>query len=264
MERRRFLTSSLAASAVALAGTSRAQVSSGQPREYYELRKYHLQSGPQMKLTDNYLSQALIPALNRLGISPVGVFNLTLGPETPTIYVLIPSTSLETLVTAELRLAQDKQFMDAAAPFWNTPATQPAYVRVESSLLIAFEGWPKLTVPASTAKHEKRVFQLRTYESATHQDHVRKVEMFHHGEFAIFQKAGFGQVFYGDMLIGPRMPNLTYMLTFAALEEMNDKWKAFDSDPDWKKLSASPRYAFEQIVSNVSNLILTPRDYSQI
>ena len=66
------------------------------------------------------------------------------------------------------------------------------------------------------------------------------------------------------MLIGPRMPNLTYMLTFAALEEMNDKWKAFDSDPDWKKLSASPRYAFEQIVSNVSNLILTPRDYSQI
>jgi hypothetical protein len=264
MERRQFLTSSLAASAIALADTSRAQTPAGKSREYYELRKYYMQSGPQTKLTENYLSQALIPALNRLGITPVGVFNLTIGPETPTLYVLIPSTSLETLVTAELRLAQDKQFMDAAAPFWNAPATQPPYVRVESSLLIAFEGWPKLTVPESTAKHEKRVFQLRTYESPTNQDHVRKVEMFHNGEFAIFQRAGFGQVFYGDMLIGPRMPNLTYMLTFAALEEMNDKWKVFSSDPDWKKLSASPRYAFEQIVSNISNLVLTPTDFSQI
>lgn len=266
MQRRRFLTSSLAASALALAGKSgaQAQTPASKPREFYELRKYYMQSGPQTKLTGNYLSQALIPALNRLGISPVGVFNLTLGPETPTLYVLIPSTSLETLVTSELLLAQDKQFLDAAAPFWNAPASAPAFIRVESSLLVAFEGWPKLTVPAATAQHAKRVYQLRTYESASSQDHVRKVEMFHHGEFEFFRKAGFGQVFYGDTLIGARMPNLTYMLTFAALEEMNDKWKAFGDDPDWKKLSASPRYSFESIVSNISNLILTPTDYSQI
>lgn len=263
MERRRFLTSSLAASALAFAGSSNAQTPAGAPREYYQLRKYHLQSG-QTKLTDSYLSGAFIPALNRLGISPVGAFNLTLGPETPTLYVLIPSTSLETLVGLELRLAQDKAFMDAAAPFWNTPASAPAYVRVESSLLIAFEGWPKLTPPPTIAQHAKRVFQLRTYESATDQDHVRKVEMFHHGEFAIFQKAGFNQVFFGDSLIGPRLPNLTYMLSFGELAELDDKWKAFGSDPDWKKLSASERYAFEPIVSNISNLILTPTSYSQI
>jgi hypothetical protein len=262
LERRKFLTSSLAASALAVAGKSRAEAPAGAPREYYELRKYFMQSGPQAKLTEDYLSQALIPALNRLGLSPVGVFHLTIGPETPTLYVLIPSTSVETLVTAELHLAQDKQFLNAAAPFWNAPATAPAYVRIESSLLIAFEGWPKLTPPA--AQHGKRIFQLRTYESATNQDHVRKVEMFHHGEFAIFQRAGFGQVFYGDTLIGPRMPNLTYMLTFAALEELNEKWKAFSSDPEWKRLSASPRYAFEQIVSNITNLVLTPTDFSQI
>jgi hypothetical protein len=264
LERRKFLTSSLAASALAFAGKSQAGTPAGVPREYYELRKYFMQSGPQAKLTENYLSQALIPALNRLGLSPVGVFNLTIGPETPTLYVLIPGTSLETLVTAELRLAQDKEFLDAAAPFWNAPATAPAYVRVESSLLIAFEGWPKLTPPVAAAQHGKRIFQLRTYESATNQDHVRKVEMFHHGEFAVFQRAGFGQVFYGDTLIGPRMPNLTYMLTFTELAEMNDKWKAFSSDLEWKKLSSSPRYAFEQIVSNITNLVLTPTDFSQI
>ena len=95
MERREFLTSSLAASALALAKESSAQsvapTPSGKPREYYEIRKYHLQSGPQTKLTDNYVSNALIPALNRLGIAPVGAFRLDFGPETPTLYLLLPS-----------------------------------------------------------------------------------------------------------------------------------------------------------------------------
>jgi len=245
-------------------GKSEAQTSAGKPREYYELRKYFMQTGPQTKLTESYLSDALIPALNRMGMSPIGVFNLSIGPETPVLYVLIPSASLETLVTADLKLVQDKQFMQAAEPFWNVSAKEPAYLRIESSLMIAFEGWPKLTLPASTAQHAKRVFQLRTYESPTNQDHVRKVEMFNNGEFEIFEKAGFGQVFYGDSLIGPRLPNLTYMLTFGDLGEMDAKWDVFRNDPNWKKLSTSPRYAFEQIVSNITNLILTPTAYSQI
>jgi len=266
MERREFLTSSLAASALALAKESSAQsvapTPSGKPREYYEIRKYHLQSGPQTKLTDNYVSNALIPALNRLGIAPVGAFRLDFGPETPTLYLLLPSTKLETLATAELELVKDEQFMKAAEPFWSAPAAAPPFQRVESSLLIAFEGYPRLTPPA--AKTGKRIFQLRTYESPTSQDHVRKVEMFHHGEFEIFQRAGCGAVFYADTLIGPRMPNLTYMLSFSDAADLKAKWELFSNDPEWKKLTASPRYNFEPIVSNISNLILSPTAYSQI
>ena len=83
--------------------------------------------------------------------------------------------------------------------------------------MLAFEGWPKLTVPPVTATHGGRVFELRTYESPTDQDHRRKVEMFHSGEFDVFQEAGFWQVFYGDTLIGPRLPNLTYMLGYPSV-----------------------------------------------
>ncbi|MHB1936509.1 MAG: NIPSNAP family protein [Acidobacteriaceae bacterium] len=266
MKRRQFLTSSMAASAFALAGkTSEAQsASAATQREYYDLRAYRMQTGPQTKLTDAYVSAALIPALNRLGIAPVGAFNLTLGPETPTLYVLLPSTKLETLVTAELQLAKDATFMQAAAPFWNAPANAPAYVRMESSLMIAFEGWPKLVVPPVTAQHGKRIFQLRTYESPSEQAHVRKVEMFHSGEFEVFQRAGFWPVFYGDVLVGPRLPKLTYMLSYPDLGEMNAKWAAFGTDPEWKKLTSSPRFNFEEIVSNITNLVLTPTPYSQI
>jgi hypothetical protein len=259
VERRQFLARSLALSAM---GMKAAPQTSN--REYYELRRYYLQSGPQQKLTASFVAEALIPGLNRLGMKPIGAFTLDIGPETPSLYVLIPSTSLETLVSAELRLDGDEEFQRAGAPFLNAPAKEPAYVRVESSLMIAFEGWPKLTVPPATAQHGSRVFQLRTYESATNQDHRRKVEMFNRGEFEIFDKAGFWRVFYGDTLIGPRMPNLTYMLSFPEVSELTAKWKAFASDPGWKKLSTSPRYSFEEIVSNITNLILTPTTYSQI
>lgn len=262
MQRRHFLTTSLAAAAAAIAPSN--ATAQAKPREYYELRKYQMVSGAQGKLLQNYLADALIPALNRMGFSPIGAFNLDIGPETPALYLLIPSTSLESLVTAELQLTKDDQFMKAAAPFWNAPASAPAYSRIESSLMIAFEGWPRLVVPPVTAEHGKRVFQLRTYEGPSSQDHIRKVEMFHHGEFEIFARAGFWQVFFGDMLIGPRMPQLTYMLSFPAVAEMDAKWDAFRNDPQWKKLSSDPRYSFESIVSNISNLILTPASFSQI
>ncbi|WP_254063636.1 NIPSNAP family protein [Granulicella sp. S190] len=254
----------MATSVLALANQSQAQSSAGRPREYYEIRRYHLQTGPQVKLTEDYLANALIPALNRMGIAPVGAFHLDIGPDTPTLYLLLPCAKLDTLVSAELQLAHDEQFQKAAAAFWSAPATAPAFQRIDSSLHVAFEGWPKLTLPAATAEHGKRIFQLRTYESPSSQAHVRKVEMFHHGEFDIFQRAGFSQIFYSDTLIGPRMPNLTYMLGFADLTDLNAKWDKFRADPEWIKLKSSPRYGYEEIVSNISNLILSPTAYSQV
>jgi hypothetical protein len=265
LQRRHFLTSSLAAAAVTvIPNNGLAQAPASKGREYYELRKYQFQSGPQTKLLQGYVENALIPALNRLGFSPIGAFSLDLGPETPALYLLIPSSNLESLVTTEFQLAQDAEFMKVAAPFWSAPAAAPAYYRVESSLLSAFTGYPKLTVPPVTAQHGKRVFQLRTYESPSQADHVRKVEMFNSGEYDIFQKSGFWSVFYGDTLIGPRMPQLTYMIGFPDIAEIDVKWDAFRNDPAWKKLSSEQRFSFESIVSNISNLVLRPTSYSQI
>jgi len=265
MQRRQFLAASLATSALALTRKATAQSpTAASAREYYQIRQYKLENGPQTKLTSSYFADALIPALTKLGFGPIGAFSADFGPETPTYYLVIPGPSAEALVTADLHLAEDAEFLKAAEPFWSAPATSPSFQRVESSLLIAFEGWPKLTPPASSATKSKRIFQMRTYESPSYRDHVRKVEMFHKGEFDIFKAAGLTSVFYGDTLIGPRMPSLTYMLSLDNLEELNTKWAAFGSNPDWKKLSSDPRYAFENTVSNIANLILSPLAASQI
>jgi hypothetical protein len=264
LERRQFLAASLATSALALAGESSAQTPAGRPREFYQIRRYNLMSGPQLKLTENYFSNALIPAAARMGMGPVGALKLDIGEQTPAYYIIIPGPSVEALAVLDLKLAEDQAFLDAAAPFWNATANAPAFERVETSLLEAFAGWPKLTPPAAAATKGKRMFQLRTYESPSNGDHVRKVEMFHSGEFEIFLNAGFHPVFFGDTLIGARMPNLTYMLSFTDTAELEAKWDTFRGDPAWKKLSASPRFAFDQIVSNIDNLMLSPLDCSQI
>lgn len=269
MQRRRFLTSSLTASALAAAPTGYLQsapqaASDAKAREFYQLRRYHLSSGPQRKLCDDFFRDALVPALNRLTITPVGVFDLSIGPETPSIYVLMPSLSLDTLVNVEARLAQDAAYLKAGAPFLNAPATAPAFTRMESSLLQAFERTPRLKLPPATATNGPRVFELRTYESPSDQDHKRKVEMMDMSEGEIFDKAGFFQVFYGDTLVGSRLPNLTYMISSESMADRDKKWAAFRNSPEWKSLSAQPRYAFEAIVSNITNVILTPTAYSQI
>ncbi len=269
MERREFLASSLAASALAVTapgGFAEAAQESMQSkgREFYQLRRYHLNSGPQRKLCDDFFREALIPALNRMSISPVGVFDLSIGPETPTIYVLMPSTSAEMLATVASRLAQDAEYMKAGAAFLNAPAKEPAFDRIESSLLQAFEKWPKLVLPSATAKNGPRVFEIRIYEGATDLDHKRKLEMMQSGESEIFNKAGMEQVFYSDTLIGTRLPNLTYMLVFDSMADRDKKWATFRASDEWKALSTSPRYAFEAIVSNINNFILTPTAYSQI
>ncbi|QHS51834.1 NIPSNAP family protein [Edaphobacter sp. 12200R-103] len=264
MQRRSFLKTALASSAAAIAPaavSAQAPASSG-TREYYQLRKYTLRSGPQAKLTDQFFSGALIPALNRLSLSPIGAFKVTFGPQTPTTYLLIPGTNLETVANVDLLLAKDEVFLKAAEPFWSAPAKEPPFERIESTLLKAFEGYPKVTPP--TPKNPKRIFQLRTYESPTPADHIRKVEMFHQGEFRIFEKSGCGNVFFSDALVGPNLPKLTYMLTFPDMEALETGWQKFFADPDWKKLTGNPRYNFEPIVSNVDSLILAPAPYSQI
>ena len=265
MERRQFLAASLATSVAAIATPKAgAQTPAQRERQYYLLRRYSLQTGPQTKQIEDHLRVALIPALTRMGLGPVGAFRVEVGPETPTFYLLIPGPSIESVAETDLRLAKDAEFLKAAEPFWSAPAASPAFVRQESALLAAFEGWPKVTPPEASSARGKRIFQLRIYESPSDRDHVRKVEMFHSGEFELFLKAGFHPVFFGDTIVGSRMPNLTYMLAFADTAEMNAKWDVFRSDPAWKKMQTDLRFSYEAIVSNITNLLLSPLDASQI
>ena len=116
----------------------------GGARDYYELRRFEIESRQQRAGFDRFAVEAAIPALNRLDVQPVGVFypldNDGLGP----IYMLSRHKSLASVAFMTQRLIEDEEFGEAGSAFINAPADRPAYARMTSSLMVAFEGMKRL------------------------------------------------------------------------------------------------------------------------
>ncbi|UHG94315.1 NIPSNAP family protein [Spirosoma oryzicola] len=232
-----------------------------QSPEFYELRIYSLKNGKQLTILNNYWQQAAIPALNRLGSKNIGVFTEYLPQGFTKLAVVIPFNSMDDYLKVSDQLAKDSAYQQAGADYLNAEATAPAYERIESSLLKALADMPRLEVPPK----KQRLFELRRYESHNETAGKKKIEMFNQGgEIAIFKRVGLTPVFFGETLIGPMRPNLTYMLTFDDMAEHDQNWRTFGGDPEWKKISSMPEYADAKIISNINRTFLVPTAYSQI
>jgi len=259
MKRRDFLTASCLAGLAPLGKMAVAQGSARSSKEYYQLILYRLASTAKRKLLCDFLCEAAVPALNRIDVGPVGAFRMAEG-DSSDVYVLLPHKSIESAVTVVDGLADDVEFCRAGAAFLEAPASDPAYQRIESSLLLAFDGHPKLEVPS---KKDSRIFQLRIYESHSIERAKKKIAMFNEGgEIEIFRRSGMPPVFFGETLVGDKMPNLTYMLGFDDMDARKKGWDNFLKDPAWIALKSDPQY--KDTVSNITNIYLRPLRCSQI
>jgi hypothetical protein len=220
--------------------------------EYYDLRVYTIQTEQQLKLIDDYWARAAIPALKRLGCGPIGVFTELDTPEITKVYVLIPYPNLEAFAQAPARLAADSAYQKAGASYLNAPKSDPAYVRFESSLLVAFDGMKHLEVPQSPKSGKPWVFELRTYESHSEAKGMNKVKMFNSGEIPLMHEVNLGPVFFGQALSGSQLPKLVYMVSGENKDEHQKHWKGFFAAPVWKQLSADQGYS-----GNVSKVVST-------
>ncbi|SDE85126.1 NIPSNAP protein [Dyadobacter soli] len=257
MQRRKFIQSSLAATAITVE-TALGHEKYQAQREVYEWREYEMRFGANVGQLEDYFKTALIPALNKLGVKTVGVFKEYRASDPAKIYVLTPYASFESYVSINTKLKSDADYLKNSAAYNGLPADKPLFDRFTSSLMNAFEGWPLLTVPSGAT----RVFELRTYEAANEDALRRKIKMFHDGEFPIFQRAKLNPVFFGEVIAGDRMPRLTYLLTCNNMEERDKGWGAFIADPAWKKLVGDSQYA--NTISKIVNTFLVPTAYSQV
>ncbi|MBD3374950.1 NIPSNAP family containing protein [candidate division KSB1 bacterium] len=259
MKRRDFLTAAGAAS-VAAWGMPSARAATGEPRQFIELREYEMMLGGGKKRLQNFIEKAAIPAWNRLGIQPVGVFTPRYGQNRPTLYVLLPHPTLESVATLNDRMVEDETFLRDGAEFLNTELSNPGYVRIDSTLMRAFSHLPKVQ---AVTEAKTRIFEMRIYESHSLLKAKKKIHMFNEGgEIAIFKKTGLNPVFFGETLIGPRMPNLTYMLGFDNMDQRDKNWDQFRNSPEWDELKVKPEYS--DTVSNITDIILAPTSFSQI
>jgi len=206
--------------------------------QYFELRVYSAQTDEQRQRVNDYWQHAAVPAYNRLGIKPVGVFTDMEAAATNKVYVLIPFDSAEIFAAIPAKLAADADYQKAAAAFLSAPKSNPAYERIESSFLVAFDGMKHLAVPDKSAT----VFELRTYKSPSEGKGLNKIKMFESGEITVMKAVGLAPVFYGRTLIGPNMPCLTYMTCGENIDEHQKHWQGFRDAPIWKQLQADPQY----------------------
>jgi hypothetical protein len=260
VDRREFL----AATAVAAvsARPHRDTLSQPGPRQYFELRRYHLLPGAKQRAFSAFVGDVAIPAMNRAGVGRIGAFTVVYGENAPSLLLVLAHQTLDSVVSLRERLANDAVYARAGATILDAPMSDPAYVRVESTLLRAFEAMPTLEPSAAAGAATPRIFELRTYESHSDRAALNKLKMFNAGEVPIFRRAGLTPVFFGETLIGTKMPSLTYMLTFSNISARDAAWGKFGQDAEWKTLSADPQY--RDNVSAISDIILQPTAYSQI
>jgi hypothetical protein len=234
-----------------------------QSREFYQLKTYILNTDQQVQSTDKFLKEAYLPALKKLGIKSIGVFKpkINTTDTLSKIIVVIPFKSINQFLELDDKLAKDKNYLKAGAEYLNANYKQPPYLRIESVLLKAFTDHPFLTLPLLESPRASRVYELRSYESATEGIHANKVDMFNAGgEVSLFNRLGFNAVFYGQVISGAKMPNLMYMTTFSNQESRDEHWKAFSASTEWKELIAMEKY--KNNISHIDISFLYPTDYS--
>ncbi|HOX82538.1 MAG TPA: NIPSNAP family protein [Chryseolinea sp.] len=235
-----------------------------QKLEFYSLIVYRIKDKVQEEKVDQYLKQAYLPALHRMGKNKVGVFK-PIASDTVSygkvIYVLTAFQSLDEFSKITAALIADQKLQVDGATYLNSKYNEAPYERMETILMRAFANMPMMEAPQLTGPRSERIYELRSYEGPTEKLYQSKVKMFNTGdEIGLFKRLQFNAVFYAEVLAGGRMPNLIYMTTFENRASRDEHWKAFSEDPQWKKLVAIDEY--KNTVSKNDTRLLAPTDYS--
>jgi hypothetical protein len=232
-------------------------------QQYYELKIYRISDKSQEDRIDAYLKDAYLPALHRAGIPVVGVFKPVEADTSfgKMVYVFIPFKSVDQYLQLTDKLEKDQTYAQAGKEFLDAPYNNPPFKRYESIFLKAFSYMPEFKVTKYTTAPSERIYELRSYESATEAKATKKIQMFNEGgEMKIFEAIGSNAVFYAQVLFGSLKPRLMYMTTYSDMKSHDDHWKAFRDTDGWKKLSGMEEY--KNTVSKANPYLLHPTSYS--
>lgn len=236
---------------------------SAQQRDYVALKIYTCETDQQMATVEQYLKDAYLPTLEKFRFAPVGVFKPRPkdSVQERKIYVLLPFSSMEVFEELDHELLNDPFYREKGKEYLNAPYDNPPYTRLEVVLMKAFPEMPRLRPSALTGPREERVYELRSYESATEALGSSKIKMFNDGgEIDLFDEIDANAVFYGQVVAGSHMPNLMYMTTYANMESRDKHWEEFFAAPKWKEIVDKPEY--QHNVSHSDVLLLYPTEYS--
>ena len=263
MKRREFLAVG-GAGLAALTTTAAFAADEPAKKEFIEVRKYTVKDADKRAQLVAILDKALIPALNRQGLKPVGVFIPVANPRDTkydnNLFVVIPHKTTESFVNLTAKLLADADYRKDAAPIFETTSKDPVYTDCETYLLQGFPTMPGLEAPELGPN---RVFEWRFYRSFNIERNAAKIKMFDEGgELPLFREVGLHPIFFGDLISGNWLPALMYMIACPSLEAHSTAWRVFGRHPKWLEMRNLPEYA--DTATEIVNTVLTPSPGSQI
>ncbi|MES2808591.1 MAG: NIPSNAP family containing protein, partial [Bacteroidota bacterium] len=205
---------------------------------YYQIKIYHFKTKVQEDRLDTYLQKAYLPAMHKAGIKSVGVFKpVKQDSLDKKLYVFVPYKTWDALENTDQKLLKDQTYLSNGKDYLEAMYNDATYNRIETIILKAFTDAPEPAIPNLTAKKADRIYEMRSYESATEKYNASKVKMFNAGdEIGIFKSYDFNALFYAQVIAGSHMPNLMYMTTFNSMDDNKAKWKLFFADEKFKAL----------------------------
>ncbi len=233
-------------------------------RQYYEVRTFLLGENGNAEAVDQYIKNALLPALQRAAVGPIGVFTNAASDQSGVrcMVVVIPMDSPIQVATVRDLVQSDPEYQAAAKSFQAGGKSNAPYQRITSELLVSMKCWPQVKIDSQSLKNADRVYELRLYESPNERLGHLKVDMFNNGEVPIFLDCGIQPIFIGQAIMGPQTPNLTYLTMYPSDEDRQKAWQAFRVHPDWKVLSKDEKY--KGTVSKIDKFVLVAKPYSQM
>ncbi len=231
----------------------------GRKTRLYRLDYLYMRQGDQGNRINPCLSSQM-PLLTK-NIHTLGVFNALIAPRLPMMLVLSGFTSFEEMETAGERIRQDSGFRTAFEQM--ETGAEPPFDSADRVLLRPTDFSPEV-VPLREKPKTPRVFELRVYHSPTERQLRYVHERFAGPEIKIFHRSGVHPILYTDTLVGPLMPNLTYLIPFDSLADREKAWDAFSADPEWVKVRAESVAKGGQIVAQSNITLLRPTPYSPI
>ena len=89
------------------------------------------------------------------------------------------------------------------------------------------------------------------------------LDRFQSTTLGVFEKYGIRQIGFWTTLIGPDNHALTYLLQWESLAEREQKWNAFQADPEWIAKRAASEVE-KPIVTRIENQFLSPTAFSAL
>lgn len=261
MDRRSFMGTLGGASMLSAMAGSPAPAAEGSPRKtkLYRLEFLYMRQGDQGTRVNQFISSQL-PLLTK-HIPTLGVFTTLVGPSMPATMILAGFSGFEEMEAVHDRVFKDPGFMKAHEEMER--GSEPPYDRIDVNLLQATSFSPEI-VPLKEKPKRPRVFELRVYHSPTQRQLGYLLERFGGPEVKIFHRVGVHPILYTTTMVGPNMPNLTYLIPFDSLADREKAWDAFQADPEWIKTRDESVARGGQIVARQNMSLFRPAPFSPI